>query len=249
MRRAGGGPDDAAAEGALLLESGPGDPATTLLAAHTAHEILNMVVIILACADNLARRVDPGPTGQVDLGDIRSAAHRVATLARELSRFARRPPSPAAVVDLHDVLRGVESWIRRLVGDGVFLAVEPAATLSTVRGNRRDLEHMLIHLALNAREAMPDGGTLTIATRDGAAPHGPEERLVELVVRDSGIGMSEAVRGRIFEPLFTTKSGSGGTGLGLEAVGSVVRGMAGTIAVESTEGSGTTFRIVLPVAV
>jgi two-component system cell cycle sensor histidine kinase/response regulator CckA len=223
-----------------------GDPSTPL-AAHAAHEILNMVVIVLACADNLARRVDPRAPEQQDIGDIRTAAQRVATVARELSWFSRRPAAPTAVVDVHEVVRGLESWIRRLLGEGVQLELAPGATLPTVLGSRRDIENMLIHLALNARDAMPTGGTLTIATTDGAAHRGDTPR-VELVVRDTGVGMSEAVRERVFEPRFTTKSGSGGTGLGLEAVASVVRGMAGTIAVESAEGEGTTFRIVLPVA-
>jgi two-component system, cell cycle sensor histidine kinase and response regulator CckA len=210
------------------------------LAGHVGHDIVNMVTIVLTYAEHLSRKLDRDHPGQEDIREIRSAGERAAGLTRELLTCARSHASPLASVDVHDLLASLEARIRRIAGDSVKVEMTLGARGARVLGDRGDLEQTLINLAINARDAMPTGGILAITTSDVTEG-------LEVLVRDTGVGMDEATRRRVFEPFFTTKGSSGGTGLGLSLVAGVVRTMGGAIAVESVVGHGATFRISLPI--
>lgn len=217
------------------------------VAGHVAHDIVNMVMVVLTYTEQLARKLDLDDPAQGDVREIRAAAERAAGLTRELLTFARRHANAPVLVNLHEVFASLEGLIGRIAGDTVSVEMSLCATLASVFAERADLEQALINLALNARDAMPSGGVLTIATSDAAAGMASRPQ-VEVLVRDTGVGMDDATKNRIFEPFFTTKSPRSGTGLGLPIVAGVVATMGGSIAVESAEGKGTTFRILLPVA-
>jgi two-component system cell cycle sensor histidine kinase/response regulator CckA len=214
-------------------------------AAHAAHDIINMVMIVLTYADRISRKLDRDSPLHDDVREIRSAAERSGRLIRELLSSARRRAKSPTVLDLHEVLGSVDSVLRGIAGETVLVEMSLGATLARVRGDRADLTQTLMNLALNARDAMPRGGVLTIATLD-ARSDGPSHAHVELLVRDTGVGMDEATRERVFEPFFTTKTPTAGSGLGLCVVTGVIETMGGAIGVESALGLGTTFRIRRP---
>jgi signal transduction histidine kinase len=227
------------------VEGGPRYESFAQLTGHVAHDIVNMVMIVLTYTDQLAKKLDRADPAQDDVREIRTAAERAAGLTRELMTFARRQAPAPAVIDLHELILRFETLIRGVAGDAVSVEVSLGATLPRVFGERGDLEQTLLNLAINARDAMPAGGALTIITQDvvsgqASRPH------VEVLVSDTGVGMDEATRGRVFEPFFSTKGSSAGTGLGLSIVAWVVAAMGGSIAVESAPGAGATFRILLP---
>jgi two-component system, cell cycle sensor histidine kinase and response regulator CckA len=227
------------------VEGGPRYESFAQLTGHVAHDIVNMVMIVLTYTDQLAKKLDRADPAQDDVREIRTAAERAAGLTRELMTFARRQAPAPAVIDLHELILRFETLIRGVAGDAVSVEVSLGATLPRVFGERGDLEQTLLNLAINARDAMPAGGALTIITQDvvsgqASRPH------VEVLVSDTGVGMDEATRGRVFEPFFSTKGSSAGTGLGLSIVAGVVAAMGGSIAVESAPGAGATFRILLP---
>ncbi|MFN8589656.1 MAG: PAS domain S-box protein [Candidatus Eisenbacteria bacterium] len=224
------------------------------LAGGISRDFNNLLVVILGCSELLLEREDLDEDARQLLKDIQSAADRSATLTRQLLAFSRKKAWAPVVLDLHRVVHDTEKMLRRLIGEDVRLHTDLAAVHSTVKLDPGQLEQVLLNLAVNARDAMPDGGTLTLRTRDvvrhdlpqvqdGAASGG---RFVQLEVEDSGTGMSEDVRARLFEPFFTTKSLGKGTGLGLAVVHGIVRQCEGFIEVESTPAPGTTFRILLP---
>jgi len=215
------------------------------LAGHVAHDIVNMVMIVLTYTDQLAKKLDKGDPGQDDVREIRAAAERAAELTRGLMSFARRQAPAPTVIDLHELLRSLEAVIRGIAGGAVRVEVRLDATLARVFGERGDLEQTLLNLAINARHAMPRGGALTIVTQDAVCDH-TNKAHVEVLVRDTGTGMDDATRARIFEPFFSTKGPAAGTGLGLSIVAGVIAGMGGSIAVESAPGEGATFRLLLP---
>jgi two-component system, cell cycle sensor histidine kinase and response regulator CckA len=227
------------------VEGGPRYESFAQLTGHVAHDIVNMVMIVLTYTDQLAKKLDRADPAQDDVREIRTAAERAAGLTRELMTFARRQAPAPAVIDLHELILRFETLIRGVAGDAVSVEVSLGATLPRVFGERGDLEQTLLNLAINARDAIPAGGALTIITQDvvsgqASRPH------VEVLVSDTGVGMDEATRGRVFEPFFSTKGSSAGTGLGLSIVAGVVAAMGGSIAVESAPGAGATFRILLP---
>jgi signal transduction histidine kinase len=224
----------------------PGAESFAQLAGRFGHDIVNMVTIVMTYAEHLSRKLDRDHPAQEDVREIRSAAERAAGLTRELLTCARRHASPPASVDLHDLLASLEARIGRIAGESVQVELTLGATGAHVLGDRGDLEQTLINLAINARDAMPCGGVLTITTSDASGCDGAARPRLEVLVRDTGVGMDEATRRRVFEPFFTTKGSSGGTGLGLSLVAGVIRTMGGAIAVESAVGQGATFRISLP---
>jgi two-component system cell cycle sensor histidine kinase/response regulator CckA len=180
---------------------------------------------------------DPGLTGT--LKEIGVAADRAESLADDLLAFGRRALAEPRPVDLGDLIRGISDLLSVAAGGGVRIDFRlPQTGGAAVLADPGQLEQVLLNLVLNARDAMPDGGTLTIAAR-------AVERCIEVTVADTGIGMSPQLTGQIFEPFFTTKPGTG-TGLGLSAVSSIVTEAGGSIEVDSGEGRGTAFRIYLP---
>ncbi|MEU4693524.1 PAS domain S-box protein [Actinoplanes sp. NPDC023714] len=215
------------------------------LAGGVAHDFNNLLAIIMNYADFLAEEV----TGEAadDLARIRDAADRARSLTSQLLLFAKREPTQVEVVDLNEVVTGAEELLSRTIGEHIRLVCRPCGGVVPVRANRGRLDQILLNLVINARDAMPDGGTVVaeVAISDQLGTDGGWARLT---VSDTGTGMTTEVRDRLFEPFFTTKTAEQGTGLGLATVYGIVGDAGGHIAVESTLGIGTTFRIELPLA-
>jgi PAS domain S-box-containing protein len=221
------------------------------LAGGVAHDFNNLLAVILNYSDFVAASLpSPPPPGleetwtriQHDVEEITRAAHRGRDLTRRLLTFARRDVSGSEVMCLNDALGAVEGLLTRVLGDRCQVEVSFDPDLPKVRLDAGQLEQVVLNLAINARDAMPDGGRLRIATRRD------ETEMVRLEVSDTGAGMSEEVRQRAFEPFFTTKAKGQGTGLGLAIVHGIVTTAGGSISIESVPGRGTTFRILLPAA-
>jgi two-component system cell cycle sensor histidine kinase/response regulator CckA len=225
------------------------------LAGGVAHEVNNMMSVILGLGEFLLR--DPAmPSAWLpDVQDIMNAAGRAATVTRQLLSFSRRAFHQPRAVDLAVALHGLEVLVRRLLGEGRALIVRTDGA-PLVWADPGQLEQVIVNLALNARDAMPVGGTLTItamktvvtegvAAADGASI--PPGTYALLVVQDSGVGMDPATRARAFEPFFTTKPAGMGSGLGLAAVYGIMTQNEGYIALSSGPGLGTTLTLYLPV--
>ena len=223
------------------------------LAGGIAHDFNNVLTAVLATVD-LMLLDEPAQWQADDLRDIRSSGERAAGLTKQLLAFSRKQILNPRVVDLTEVMHNLEGMLPRLLGEDVELQVNLASDLKNVRVDPGQVEHVIINLAVNARDAMPRGGRLTIETRNvdldeeyaeshvDAAP-GPH---VLIAITDSGVGMDEATRARVFEPFFTTKEVGKGTGLGLSTSYGVVRQSGGHIWLYSEPGRGTTFKIYLP---
>jgi two-component system cell cycle sensor histidine kinase/response regulator CckA len=212
------------------------------LAGGIAHDFNNLLTIISGNV-HLIQHLPPGDAEQPQLlDDIRDAADRAAGLTRQLLTFSRKQPTRPVVLDLSDVVTGLTSMLRRLIGERISIRTQLAPTPVRVKADRGQVEQVLMNLVINAKDAMPDGGTLTISTAEvtGAG------RFARLTISDTGIGMSDEVKRHLFEPFFTTKDVGKGTGLGLATVYGIVEQASGTIEVESAPGAGTTFAIRLP---
>jgi CheY-like chemotaxis protein len=189
-----------------------------------------------------------------DLSQIKRAGERAAALTGQLLAFSRRQILDPRVLDLNAIVADMEKMLRRLLGEDIELLTRLAPDLDRVRADPGQLEQVILNLAVNARDAMPQGGRLTLSTATAV----PDEALLRahpemhrgahvlLTVGDTGCGMDEATRARLFEPFFTTKEVGKGTGLGLATIYGIVKQSEGQITVESTPGQGTTFRIYLP---
>jgi PAS domain S-box-containing protein len=213
------------------------------LAGGIAHDFNNLLGVILNYTALLARRAtDPTTTG--DLGEIRAAAERGAALTRQLLTFARRDVANPAPVDVNDVVRSVVAMLERTLGEGIELRLEltPAPLVAVI--DRQQLEQIVMNLAINARDAMPGGGRITIATARLDQALG-----IALRLTDTGEGMPTDVVARAFEPFFTTKPHGRGTGLGLATVYGIVRQNEGEVRIDSKVGGGTTVSIALRGAV
>jgi PAS domain S-box-containing protein len=210
------------------------------LAGGVAHDFNNLLTVINGCAELLLREAAVGDGAHELVDEIRRAGEQAASLTKQLLAFGRRQIVAPTVLDLNDVVREVEKMLRRLIGEHIELAVELDPTGVRVKADPGLLTQLLMNLAVNSRDAMPQGGTLTIRTALAG-------NRVVLSVADTGVGMDAATRARIFEPFFTTKPVGEGTGLGLATVHTIVQQAGGAIAVESELGRGTTFRIDLPV--
>ena len=193
-------------------------------------------------------RADPSTPEAADLRQVVEASDRAATLTHQLLAFSRKQVLQPTVLDLADVAQGIAPMLQRIIGEHIELRLATSGPLARVRADRGQLEQVLLNLAVNARDAMPEGGLLTIVTSNVPDERAPASRAVWLVVSDTGIGMTDEIRERIFEPFFTTKELGKGTGLGLSTVYGIVNQSGGTIAVESVSGRGTTFTITLPAA-
>jgi PAS domain S-box-containing protein len=211
--------------------------AVGLLASGVAHDFNNLLLVIGANAQ-LAAASAPLETRR-ELDEILQATERGVTLVRQLLGFSRRNVTEQRPVELNEVARDVRRMLERLISKKVDVELDLTAADTTVLADVTRLEQALLNLAVNARDAMPDGGRITISTENADGE-------VVLRVSDTGLGMDEATRARIFEPFFTTKSADGGTGLGLPMVYATVNESGGSIDVDSDLGFGTTFTIALP---
>ena len=220
--------------------------AVGLLAGGTAHDFNNILGIILLVADSLLMKEEVKTSDvKVAMGSIKNAALRAALLTRQLLAFGRQQKFQRILLDVGAVVSGMKNMLSNALGEDIHFSTEIDPALWSVRADPLQLEQVLANLCLNARDAMPRGGKLTITVHNAKLSSPPGE-FVELIVSDSGSGMSPEVLSQIFEPFFTTKKEGQGTGLGLPTVRSIVRGAGGDISVESVPGKGSSFRVYLP---
>jgi two-component system cell cycle sensor histidine kinase/response regulator CckA len=224
------------------------------LAGGIAHDFNNLLSIILGYGETLLEDMDRKDPKRGDVHEMHKAAGRAAELTKQLLMFSRQQLVEPKVLDLNEVLGSMHKMLRRLLGEHIELCNFPDATLGRIKADRGNIEQVVMNLVVNARDAMPRGGKLTIETANveldeafahahlGAAP-GP---YVLLAVTDTGTGMDKATRLRIFEPFFTTKEQGKGTGLGLSTVFGIVKQCGGGVWVYSEPGHGTTFKVYLP---
>jgi signal transduction histidine kinase/ActR/RegA family two-component response regulator len=210
-----------------------------------AHDFNNLLTVIIGGCDMANRSLAAGQPAATWLDAVRLAAGRAADLTAQLLTFARENPARPTSADLNAVLRGAEALVRPTVGDRVRVVTEYAPGLPAVPVDAGRLTQMILNLAANARDAMPDGGTLTVRTAATEVDGRPGARLT---VADTGVGMDAATQAHIFDPFFTTKPVGKGTGLGLATVYGIVRGQGGRVWVRSAPGAGATFIIELPAA-
>jgi two-component system cell cycle sensor histidine kinase/response regulator CckA len=217
------------------------------LAGGVAHDFNNLLTVILGYCELLRMR----QRGGTDLEEINNAARRASQLTRQLLAFSRRQVLQVETLDINGLIRGLNRMLRRIIGEDVVLDTSLADDFLWVVADVGQMEQVLLNLVVNARDAMPTGGTLRIMTRvvEHAPAHGAAapRQSVELTVSDTGVGMTEDIRSRIFEPFFTTK-GDAGTGLGLATVYGIVTQTGGDISCTSGVGQGTTFHVWLPLA-
>ncbi|HKZ03911.1 MAG TPA: ATP-binding protein [Methylomirabilota bacterium] len=224
------------------------------LAGGIAHDFNNLLTVIMGRSALLLRAVPAEDPKRKSIENIDETAQRAALLTRQLLAFSRKQVLQPGIIDLKAVVVGMSEILKRLIGPAIEFSITAPEDLGSVKMDRGQTEQILVNLVVNARDAMPDGGQLTVhaldvvldeleATRLGGLTPGP---YVMLGVTDTGIGMDAHTQARIFEPFFTTKEPGRGTGLGLATVFGIVRQGGGAVAVESAPGAGTTFRIYLP---
>jgi PAS domain S-box-containing protein len=224
------------------------------LAAGVAHDFNNILTVIQGHAGLMQQKLDSSSPQAKPLEQITKAAARAATLIRQLLMFSRKQVMQFRHLDLNDTLRNAIKMLERLVGEHVQIDFRPQSPIPAIHADSSMVEQIAMNLAVNARDAMPNGGRLSIATsletiRRAPIPMDPETRNGEyicLTFRDTGMGMDTQVLSRIFEPFFTTKAVGKGTGLGLSTVFGIVRQHQGWLEVESKPDQGTTFRIYFP---
>jgi two-component system cell cycle sensor histidine kinase/response regulator CckA len=217
------------------------------LAGGIAHDFNNMLTVILSLGGVALDALAPWEPARADIEEIVATARRAESLTRQILAFARRQFTRPVALDLNATISGATRMIERLIGEHIVVRLELAPELPNVVADPRQLEQVLVNLAVNARDAMPGGGTLEVSTRRLAGHREACER-IELVVRDSGAGMDAETRARAFDPFFTTKPPGHGTGLGLAVVHGIVQQCGGSVRLESSPGRGTAAVIELPVA-
>jgi CheY-like chemotaxis protein len=224
------------------------------LAGGIAHDFNNMLSVILSYSGLILAELKPTDSTRDEIEEIHAAALRAGELTRHLLMFSRQQIVAARVLALNDVVAGTEKMVRRIVGDDIDFITVPAPGLGRVRADPGQIEQVIMNLVVNARDAMPKGGQLSIETgnveldSDYAREHwgvtpGPH---VMLAVSDTGVGMDQATQARIFEPFFTTKEVGKGTGLGLSTVFGIAQQSGGSVSVHSEPNAGTTFRVYFP---
>ena len=224
------------------------------LAGGVAHDFNNILTAITGYTELLLEDFRGQDPRRADLEEIRSAAQRAAALTGQLLAFSRKQVLQPRILDLNEVVRGLEKMLRRLIGEDVALEFAPGAALWAVRADPGQIEQVILNLAVNARDAMPHGGRLTIETANVVLTADDARRHAELApgayvlvtVSDTGTGMDAETAAHVFEPFFTTKEVGKGTGLGLATVHGIVSQSGGHVIVESEAGRGATFRIYLP---
>jgi len=225
------------------------------LAGGVAHDFNNLLAVIIVVSEWVATELGEQHRLYLDVEEIRTAALRAASLTRQLLAFSRQQVLQLRICSLNTIVADLEKMLRRLIGEDVELEVSLPDGAPPIRADLGQMEQVIMNLAVNARDAMPHGGRLRIATGSTVldttranAQDVEAGTYAVLVVADNGVGMEARVRARIFEPFFTTKETGKGTGLGLSTVFGIVRQAGGAIDVESEPGLGTTFRILFPAA-
>lgn len=224
------------------------------LAGGVAHDFNNMLTAILGYTEILLGGFEPKDQRRQDLEEVIQAAKRAAALTQQLLAFSRRQVLSPRVVELNAVVSGIKNMLQRIIGEDIEVQVLPDPALGRVRVDPGQIEQVILNLAVNARDAMPKGGRLTLKTAnmvlDGEAltghPGTKPGPYVQLSVADTGSGMDEETKTHLFEPFFTTKERGKGTGLGLSTVYGIVKQSGGYIYVESQVGMGTVFKILFP---
>jgi PAS domain S-box-containing protein len=224
------------------------------LAGGVAHDFNNLLVVIQSYAELLREELLDQDAKRGDLEEILAATRRAAALTKQLLAFSRSEPVQPTELRLSEVVTGIEKMLRRIIGEDIELSTELAPSLGVVRADAGQLDQVILNLSINARDAMKDGGRLTISTEnvsfngdyDSAHFDIPSGEYVMLAVADSGTGMDPETQRRIFEPFFTTKEVGQGTGLGLATVYGIVQQSGGHIRVYSELGRGTAFKIYFP---
>ena len=221
------------------------------LAGGIAHDFNNLLMVIRGDSDLILRRLSPEDPLRAHAERTREAADQAATLTRKLLAFSRKQVLAPTVLDVNRIVGGLHTMLDRLLGETIQLVTVTAPNLGSVTADPGQVEQMLLNLAVNARDAMPDGGRLTIQTADRTVGEDEAARnglkpgpYVMLEVKDTGVGMDADVMAHVFEPFFTTKDH--GTGLGLSTVYGIVNQSGGHVRVDSELGKGTTFRVFLP---
>jgi two-component system cell cycle sensor histidine kinase/response regulator CckA len=226
------------------------------LAGGVAHDFNNLLTVILGFCELLLADLDPADARQRDIAEIQKAGTRAAALTRQLLIFSRKEIIQPTLLDLNVIVADMRMLLGRLIGEDVEVVLALGRAVASVKADRGQVEQIILNLAVNARDAMPNGGTLTIETANigaeacrakghfAVAP-GP---CVALTVTDTGTGMTPEVRARLFEPFFTTKGVGKGTGLGLAMVHGIVARNAGSVSVESEVGKGASFTVYFPQA-
>jgi nitrogen-specific signal transduction histidine kinase/CheY-like chemotaxis protein len=224
------------------------------LAGGIAHDFNNLLTVINSYSSMAAEQLVDGDPLKSDIQEIIEAGQRASTLTRQLLAFSRKQMLAPRILDLNEVVGELEKMLRRLIGEHIELGTCLAQNLGRVNADPSQIEQVLMNLAVNARDAMPEGGKLTIETANieldedyaSKRPDTRSGRYVMLAVTDTGLGMTPEVQERLFEPFFTTKAKGQGTGLGLATVYGIVKQSGGNIWAYSELGIGTTFKIYLP---
>ena len=224
------------------------------LAGGVAHDFNNLLTVITGYGEMMRREIPDGNPARPRLEEVIKAGERAAGLTRQLLAFSRKQVMQPKILDLNSVVHDLKKMLDRVVGEDVGIKVQTASGLGTVKADPTQIEQVIMNLVVNARDAMPNGGCLTIETANAdldethAASHPPAVpgRFVMLAVSDTGVGIDSETQKRVFEPFFTTKPEGKGTGLGLATVYGIVKQSGGYVWVYSEVGRGTTFKIYLP---
>jgi signal transduction histidine kinase len=224
------------------------------LAGGVAHDFNNILTAIFGYSEILLSKLDGNGEAREAAMEIQRAGQRAAELTRQLLAFGRKQKLNPEILDLNAIVSGLESMLRRLISEQIDFRVQLDEGIGKVNADTTQLEQVIVNLAVNARDAMRERGVLEISTREteltesdlSDLPDGDPGRYICLSVSDTGEGMDLATQERIFEPFFTRKPASKGTGLGLATVFGIVRQSGGTIRVQSEPGAGTTFDVLLP---
>ena len=214
-----------------------------------AHDFNNLLTCVLLCVDLLQAGLEKNPRLQHYAQEIRRAATQGASLVQQLTSAAH-PNDESGLLSFNDIIEDLRSLLERLLGENIQVSTKMARDLGNIKMSPAQARQIVLNLALNARDAMDDGGQLSLITRNSTIPadsdHPASISCVELEVCDTGVGMDTETRSRVFEPFFTTKSAGKGTGLGLTTVLSIVRQHQGTIQIDSEPGRGTKVKVRLP---